>query len=61
MVAEKSRAEYFRKRRKETVKQFYVSLPKEKIDLLTSNLERLGLTRTAWLLEKIEQDFGEKK
>lgn len=61
MVAEKSRAEYFRNRRKDTVKQFYVSLPKEKIDLLTSNLERLGLTRTAWLLEKIEQDFGEKK
>ena len=59
MVVQKSRAEYFRERRK-LFKPFTVNLPKETLERLEQNLEKCQKTKTAWVLEKIEQDFGEK-
>lgn len=60
MVANKSRAEYFRNRRK-FVKQFYANIPAEKMLLLEHGLLRIGKSRTQWLIEKIDSDFGIKK
>lgn len=56
----KSRAEYFRERRK-TIGQFSVSVPKEKIKALEEKLSNKGTTKTAWLNEKIDEEISEKK
>jgi len=52
-----SRAEYFRKRR-ETIGQFNVSVPVEKIRALEEKLKKKGRTKTQWLNEKIDEELG---
>ncbi len=54
----KSRAEYFRKRR-ETIGQFNVSVPVEKIRALEKKLQKKGRTKTQWLNEKIDEELSE--
>ena len=56
-MAPESRAEYFRKRR-ETVGQFNVSVPKEKLDKLVKKLDEQKITKTQWLNEKIDEELG---
>lgn len=58
-VANKSRAEYFRERRK-TMKQFNVMLKKEKIEALEAEIERQGKTKTEWFEEKVDEELGKK-
>lgn len=55
-MAEKSRADYFKKRR-ENLKQFNVSLPKERIEALEEKLVGLEKTKTEWLDEKIGEEL----
>lgn len=57
-IANKSRAEYFKKRR-ENLRQFNVTLPKERIEALEIILSKQKKTKTQWLDEKISED--EKK
>lgn len=52
-----SRADYFKKRR-ETIGQFSVSVPREKLDALTKVLKEKGQTKTQWLNEKIDEEIG---
>ncbi len=52
-----SRADYFKKRR-ETIGQFSVSVPREKLDALTEVLKEKGQTKTQWLNEKIDEEIG---
>ena len=54
-----SRADYFKKRR-ETIGQFSVSVPKEKLELLDEKLRTKNQTKTAWLNEKIDEEISEK-
>lgn len=56
-VAEKSRADYFRERRK-TYKQFIVNLDRTTIDELDKKLKAQGLTRTDWLKRKIAEELS---
>ena len=60
MVVENSRAEYFRERRK-TVKHFTVNLPVPLIEALDNRLKEQNKTRTAWVLEKIDEELGNIK
>ena len=60
MVVEKSRAEYFRERRK-MVKHFTVNLPVSTIEALDNRLKEQNKTRTAWVLEKINEELGEEQ
>ncbi len=55
-MAEKSRADYFRERRK-NFKQFTVSLPKEKVELFEMRLKKINKTKTEWLSEKIDEEL----
>ena len=57
-MANKSRAEYFRERRK-TVGQFSVSVSKEKLEKLDKVLSEKKKTKTRWLNEKIDEEIGE--
>lgn len=57
-MKQKSRADYFRKRRKE-IGQFNVPVPRNKLDALTKKLESDGKTKTTWLAEKIAEELGE--
>ena len=52
-----SSADYFKKRR-ETIGQFSVSVPREKLDALTEVLKEKGQTKTQWLNEKIDEEIG---
>ena len=52
-----SRADYFKKRR-ETIGQFSVSVPREKLDALTAVLKEKGQTKTQWLNERIDEEIG---
>jgi hypothetical protein len=56
----KSRAEYFKKRR-ETVGQFSVSVPRDKLEALDKKLQEQNKTKTAWLNEKIDEEISDKK
>ena len=56
-MPEKSRADYFKKRR-ETIGQFSVSVPRDKLDALDNKLQKKGQTKTAWLNEKIDEEIG---
>ncbi len=49
--------EYYRKRRK-TIGQFSVSVPREKLSALTEKLAKQGKTKTQWLNEKIDEELG---
>ena len=55
-MANKSRAEYFKKRR-ETLRHFNELLPNEKADAIEKRLQEIGKTKTAWLLEKIDEEL----
>ena len=58
MVAKNtSRADYFRERRKK-FKQFTVSIPKEKMEKFEKLLKEMGLTRVAWINEKIDDELN---
>lgn len=59
-MAAKSRADYFRQRR-EGMKQFNVTLPKERIEMLENLLEEENKTKTQWLDEKIEEEISKTK
>jgi len=56
-MAPASRAEYYRKRR-ETIGQFSVPIPREKLDALTEKLKSERKTKTQWLNEKIDEELG---
>ena len=58
-MAEKSRAEYYRKRR-ETIGQFSVPVPREKLDAFTKKLDEESKTKTQWLNEKIDEELSKK-
>lgn len=55
-MAEKSRADYFRKRRKNT-KSFYVEIEKDKMDKLEIKLSNKNQTKKEWLNEKIDEEL----
>ncbi len=57
-IAEKSRAEYFRERRK-TMKQFNVMLKKEKIEALEEKIKKQGKTKVEWFEEKVDEELKE--
>lgn len=57
-MANKSRAEYFRERRK-TMKQFNVMLKKEKIEALEEKIKSQGKTKVEWFEEVVDKELGE--
>lgn len=57
-MADKSRAEYFRERRK-TYMQFGVNIERTLVEKLDKHLKSEGKTRTEWLREKILEELGE--
>lgn len=58
-MANKSRAEYFRERRK-TMKQFNVMLKREKIEALEEKIKSQGKTKVEWFEEIVDKELGEK-
>ncbi len=56
-MAGKSRAEYFRERRK-TMKQFNVMLKREKVEALEAKLRILDRTKADWLNEKVDEELS---
>lgn len=59
-IADKSRAEYFRERRK-TMKQFNVMLKREKVEALEKEIERQGKTKVEWFEEKVDEELSKDK
>lgn len=59
-IADKSRAEYFRERRK-TMKQFNVMLKREKVEALEKEIERQGKTKVEWFEEKVDEELRKDK
>lgn len=57
MLQDKSRADYFKERRK-TIGQFSVSVKREKLNSLDEKLKAKGQTKTEWLNEKIDEEIG---
>ena len=57
-MANKRRAEYYRKRR-ETIGQFSVPLSREKLNALTEKLNEQNKTKTQWLNEKVDEELGQ--
>jgi len=56
-VADKSRADYFRERRKQKeTKAFYVEVDQKKLENLEGKLSKKKQTKKEWLNEKIEKD-----
>ena len=60
MVANQSRAEYFRERRKK-LKQFNVMLAKEKIESLENHIKSLGKTKKEWFENIVDEELKDKK
>lgn len=58
-VADKSRAEYYRKRR-ETRRQFMVLMDKDELERFDSKLKEMGKSRAEWLREKVREVLGEE-
>lgn len=56
-MPEKSRADYFKERRK-SIGQFSVSVPREKLDALDKKLKAQDKTKTSWLNEKIDEEIS---
>lgn len=56
-MAPKSRAEYFKERRKAT-KAFYVEIESEKMEKLETKLSDKNKTKKEWLNEKIDEELG---
>ena len=57
-MPDKSRAEYFRKRR-ETIGQVSVPMSREKLNALTEKLNEQNKTKTQWLNEKIDEELSQ--
>lgn len=55
-IENKSRATYFKERRKNT-KAFYVEIESEKMDKLEQKLESKSKTKKEWLVEKIDEEL----
>lgn len=58
MVADKSRAEYFRERRK-VKKQLVFMVDREKAEALDKKLEKTGENRIEWFRRKLDEEIGE--
>lgn len=58
LLQKKSRADYFRERRKE-IGQFNISVSREKLNALDEKLKSQGKTKTKWLNEKIDEEIRE--
>ncbi len=58
-MANASRAEYFRQRRK-TMKQFNVMIRREKIEALEEKIKSQGKTKVEWFEEIVDKELGEK-
>lgn len=56
-VSTKSRADYFKERRKKT-KAFYVELDREKMELFEQKLQDEQTTKKEWLEEKIDKELN---
>ncbi len=57
-VADKSRADYFRERRKQKeTKAFYVEVDKKKLENLEGKLSKERKTKKEWLNEKIDEEL----
>ena len=56
MLPDKSRADYFKERRK-TIGQFSVSVKREKLTALDEKLKEKRKTKTEWLNEKIDEEI----
>lgn len=59
-IAKKSRAEYFRKRRK-TMKQFNVMLKKEKVEALEELIKKQGKTKVEWFEKIVDEELSKKR
>lgn len=60
-VANKSRADYFKERRKEKdTKAFYVEVERAKLEKLENKLLAESRTKKDWLNEKIDEELEEK-
>lgn len=59
-LSPESRAEYFRKRR-ESIGQLNVSVPKDKLEALEKRLKEQGQTKTQWVNQKIDEELGKEK
>ena len=59
-MAPSNSPEYYRKRR-ETIGQFSVSVPRDKLEALTEKLNSENKTKTQWLNEKIDEELGKEK
>lgn len=59
-MSPESRAEYFRKRR-ESIGQLNVSVPKDKLEALEKKLKVQGQTKTQWVNRKIDEELGQEK
>ena len=57
-MAQKSRAEYFRERRK-IRKSFTVLANREKVEALENKLQEMGKTKVQWFEEKAEETLSE--
>ena len=57
MVANKSRAEYFRERRK-VRKQFNIMLDISEYEKLEKHIKELGKTKTEWFKEILKKELG---
>lgn len=56
-MAEKSRAEYFRERRK-AKKQLVFMVDRDKAEALDKKLEQKGEGRTEWFRRKLDEELG---
>lgn len=56
-MAQESRAEYFRERRK-TMKQFSVLSNRERVEALETKLKEQGKTKVQWFEEKADEEIG---
>ncbi len=59
-MAQKSRAEYFRERRK-TFKQFSVLSKRERVESLEECLKKQGKSKVQWFEEKADEELGKKE
>ncbi len=55
-IVTKSRADYFRERRKKT-RNFSVEVDRNKMELFEDKLSQLKKTKTQWLNEKIDDEL----
>lgn len=59
-VVNKSRADYFKERRKQSdTKAFYVEVDRKKLETLEDKLSESKKTKKEWLNEKIDEELKE--